>query len=57
MSDEMKRYIAPTDSRLRQDLRLYEEGHIEEADTLKFQTEEDQRRTRKQREDGLLPPH
>jgi hypothetical protein len=37
----MKSQIAPTDSRMRQDLRLYEEGHMEEADTLKFQTEED----------------
>jgi hypothetical protein len=41
MSEEMKGYVPPTDSRMRQDLRLYEEGHIEEADTLKFQTEED----------------
>lgn len=53
----MKTSIAPTDSRMRQDLRLYEQGHFEEADTLKFQTEEDQRRTRKEREDGLIPPH
>ena len=39
-SDEMKGTISPTDSRYRGDLRLYEEGLIDEADVEKTKIEE-----------------
>jgi hypothetical protein len=51
---EMVGYIAPTDSRFRGDLRLYEEGHIELADAEKIKIEINQRKTRKKVEDGLI---
>ena len=38
-SPEMASHIAPTDSRFRGDLRLYEEGHIEQADAEKLKIE------------------
>jgi hypothetical protein len=40
-NDQMKGIIAPTDSRFREDLRVYEEGRIEEADSIKFDIEEE----------------
>ena len=45
-SDEMVGTISPTDSRWRGDLRLYEEGKIDEADVEKTKIEEEQRRKR-----------
>lgn len=39
--------IAPTDSRLRPDQRTYENGNIDEAERLKLELEERQRRRRK----------
>jgi len=39
-NDEMKMTISPTDSRFRGDLRLYEEGLIDEADVEKTKIEE-----------------
>lgn len=38
--------LPPTDSRLRPDLRAYENGKIEEAETLKLKLEKDQRERR-----------
>ena len=46
-NERMKGIIAPTDSRFREDLRIYEEGNFEEADRVKFDIEEEQRRKRK----------
>lgn len=42
--------VAPTDSRLRPDQRLMEEGNWDEANQVKLQLEEKQRATRRQRE-------
>jgi hypothetical protein len=39
--------VSPTDSRFREDLRIYEEGEFDEADRVKFGIEEEQRRKRK----------
>ena len=52
----MEGVIAPTDSRFRMDNRLYEEGQIDEADVEKVHIEEQQRRTRKEIEDGERGP-
>jgi uncharacterized membrane-anchored protein len=38
--DEMAGVVSPTDSRFRNDQRLYEEGYIEEADSEKWDIEE-----------------
>lgn len=56
-NDNMKGVIAPTDSRWRHDMRLYEEGKIDESDQAKFVIEDLQRTQRKRREEGKLPPH
>ena len=56
-SDQMKGYISPTDSRWRSDLRLYEEGDIEESENQKELIENRQRYVRKLTEEGKLPPH
>lgn len=48
--------LAPSDSRLRPDLRLYEDGRVEEAETIKKELEEKQRHRRKFDDlDHLLP--
>lgn len=48
--------LAPSDSRLRPDLRLYEDGQVEEAETTKQKLEESQRNRRKfDKLDDLLP--
>ncbi|KAL6452016.1 OSH3 Oxysterol-binding protein 3 [Candida maltosa Xu316] len=44
--------MAPTDSRHRPDLQLYEQGDTEESETLKNKLEQDQRVRRKQMEDA-----
>jgi hypothetical protein len=35
----MKQFIAPTDCRLRGDMRLYEQGKVDEADEEKIRLE------------------
>ena len=47
---EMKGVIAPTDSRMRNDQRLFEEGKIDEADKEKTRLEVKQRVSRKEKE-------
>jgi len=42
-SEAMEGYVAPTDSRWRQDLRLYEEGLVEDSDDAKVIIENRQR--------------
>lgn len=51
-NDSMQGIIAPTDSRWRHDMRLYEEGKIEESDQAKFVIEDLQRNQRKKRDEG-----
>ena len=48
----MRKVIAPTDTRLRGDERLYEEGKVDEADEEKVRLEVKQRKARKIREEG-----
>ena len=52
----MEETICPTDCRFRNDLRCYEEGRIEESEAEKNLIERRQRKTRKNVEDGLIPP-
>ena len=49
---EMREWLAPTDSRLRGDMRLYEEGKVDEADEEKMRLEVKQRAARKRRNDA-----
>ena len=51
-TEEMKGIVSPTDTRFRGDLRLYEEGEAEEADKVKVDIEEEQRRKRRLQEAG-----
>ncbi|CDH10190.1 related to Oxysterol-binding protein homolog 3 [Zygosaccharomyces bailii ISA1307] len=44
--------LPPTDSRLRPDLRAYENGHLDEAEALKLKLEKDQRDRRTRGEDA-----
>jgi len=44
--------IPPTDSRNRDDIRLYEQGLMDEAESAKNVIEEEQRRKRKLQEEG-----
>jgi len=48
--NEHEEYVGPTDSRLRPDQRLMEEGKWDEANVEKVRLEEKQRATRRQRE-------
>ena len=48
--NEMEEGVAPTDSRLRPDQRLMEEGKWDEANEEKLRLEEKQRTARRQRE-------
>ena len=45
-SEEMTGIVSPTDSRFREDIRLYEQGQIEDADRVKVDIEDEQRRKR-----------
>ncbi|KAI0053692.1 hypothetical protein FA95DRAFT_1579337 [Auriscalpium vulgare] len=54
---DLRRYIAPTDCRLRPDQRAFELGRYERANELKQLQEEHQRATRKARDEGRAPPH
>ena len=51
---QMAGVVAPTDSRFRRDQRLFEEGEIDEAEVEKVEIEKQQRRVRKQVEDGEI---
>lgn len=44
--DNMYGVVSPTDTRWRNDLRLFEEGDWDEADNVKVKIEEEQRRKR-----------
>lgn len=55
--DTLRRFLCPTDCRLRPDQRAFEMGKYERANELKQKQEERQRATRRAREDGRLPPH
>lgn len=55
INEEMRNQISPTDSRFRNDIRFYEEGHIEQADAEKLAIETEQRRKRKLHETGKVP--
>lgn len=59
MDDKLKKILCPTDSRLRPDIRLLEEGQIDEAALEKTRLEEKQRDTRKskkgKKEDDCSP--
>jgi len=46
--------LPPTDSRNRNDIQLYEQGNIDEAEDAKNIIEEEQRRKRKVMEDGSM---
>jgi Oxysterol-binding protein len=48
--NEPEEGVAPTDSRLRPDQRLMEDGQWDEANTVKLRLEEKQRGVRRQRE-------
>ncbi|KAH9947039.1 Oxysterol-binding protein-domain-containing protein [Amylocystis lapponica] len=55
--DTLRPYVCPTDCRLRPDQRAFELGRYEWANELKNKQEELQRKTRRAREEGSLPPH
>lgn len=50
INDNLKQWLAPTDTRLRPDQRLMEDGHFDEAAAEKHRVEEKQRAARRQRE-------
>ena len=54
---EMKGVVAPTDSRYRPDVRLHEEGDLDEAEVKKCEIENRQRQVRKKEEANGLKPH
>ncbi|KAK4054372.1 hypothetical protein OIO90_003605 [Microbotryomycetes sp. JL221] len=54
---ELRKWLPPTDCRLRPDQHAFEKGNFEHANTLKAELEEHQRATRRMRESGKLPPH
>ena len=49
--------VAPTDSRFRRDLQLHEEGKFDEAEKVKKEIEEEQRRKRKKMKDKVWEPN
>ena len=53
-SNEMNGTLAPTDSRFRNDMRLFEEGKLDEADQEKIRLEVKQRKLRKDREEANI---
>ncbi|UYV82915.1 OSBPL6 [Cordylochernes scorpioides] len=52
LDPDMAKLLPPTDTRLRPDQRLLEEGHIAQAESTKQQLEQAQRERRKQREES-----
>ena len=57
VSESMKGYVAPTDTRWRMDQRLYEHGKIEEADVEKYNLEQQQWKRKFAERDKKVPPH
>ncbi|GAA5971108.1 hypothetical protein JCM11641_004148 [Rhodosporidiobolus odoratus] len=57
INDDLKPWLPPTDCRLRPDQHAFEAGKFERANELKSELEDHQRATRRQREQGQLPPH
>ncbi|KAN0132580.1 Oxysterol-binding domain containing protein [Lactarius tabidus] len=55
--DTLQPYLPPTDCRMRPDQRAFELGRYEHANVLKGSQEDQQRATRKAREEGRLPSH
>ena len=55
--DNLRKYLCPTDCRLRPDQRAFEIGKYERANELKQKQEELQRATRRAREEGTKPKH
>jgi len=55
--DGLRKYLPPTDCRLRTDQRAFENAEYNKAQELKTLNEEKQRVTRKLRAEGRLPPH
>jgi len=53
----LENYLAPTDCRLRTDMRAFENAEYDKAQMLKTANEEKQRETRRLRAEGKLPPH
>jgi hypothetical protein len=53
----LRPYLAPTDCRLRTDMRAFEDADYEAAQRLKTLNEEFQRETRKLRAEGKIPQH
>ncbi|KAK9899188.1 hypothetical protein P389DRAFT_168108 [Cystobasidium minutum MCA 4210] len=56
-NEEIRKYLPPTDCRLRPDQHAFEDGQFEKANELKSALETFQRGTRAKREKGELPPH
>ncbi|SCV69967.1 BQ2448_1361 [Microbotryum intermedium] len=54
---ELRKWLPPTDCRLRPDQHAFENGKFERANDLKSELEDHQRATRRKREQGQLPPH
>ncbi|KAB7494228.1 Oxysterol-binding protein-related protein 1 [Armadillidium nasatum] len=52
LNEDLKRQLSPTDCRLRPDIRLLEEGEIDQAAAEKSRLEEKQRNARKTRKKG-----
>jgi len=57
ITPNLKRFLPPTDCRLRPDQHAFESGAFERANELKTSLEEHQRETRRMRDRGELPPH
>jgi hypothetical protein len=52
INEELRQQLPPSDTRLRGDQRLYEEGRVDEADEEKIRLEVKQRKNRKQMEEA-----
>ncbi len=50
---EMEGALPRTDCRFRRDMKLYEQGKVDEADAVKLTIEEQQRKVRREIEEGL----
>lgn len=57
MTDSLRPFLPPTDSRLRPDQRAFEEGRYDHAQELKALQEDLQRATRRRRELGEIAQH
>lgn len=55
ITDSLREYLAPTDTRLRPDQRAMEDGRYDEASNEKHRVEEKQRAARKRREQNREP--